>query len=396
MANPMQVMWYINPNDGPFPWSPDGRFPADLMRSRGLAVALDRRGFFGSLVVGRNPLVETASWVSVTKQMRFLIPVYPGVIPPALLVQEMKLFDSISNGRMLINQVNGTDQILAHYGIDVPSDQRYDVSVEYWTIFKKLYAGEIDHYDGKYFKFAKPPMVRSGPNESGIFVQDPHTPVWGSGTSPAGVQHAGEVLDVYLAYLYRPDRLAQTFNEVRAVAARHGRTVRTGVLVNIIVRDTDEEAWAHAQWVLEQTGAPQIVRQIEARLKTGRYNPASGSRDAAAFDSLESDDPMIKHRIDALRAGKLPDLHSLEAYPNIWSGPSSWAGLDILDQGWGGYLVGSAETVAARMREMQRMLDLDTFILAGWPAKQELERVADILLPRLDLDRTPPKLRPHG
>ena len=105
---------------------------------------------------------------------------------------------------------------------------------------------------------------------------------------------------------------------------------------------------------------------------------------------------MIKHRIDALRAGKLPDLHSLEAYPNIWSGPSSWAGLDILDQGWGGYLVGSAETVAARMREMQLMLDLDTFILAGWPAKQELERVADILLPRLDLDRTPPKLRPHG
>ena len=63
MANPMQVMWYINPNDGPFPWSPDGRFPADLMRSRGLAVALDRRGFFGS-----KPFSQANDWLKAKGQ----------------------------------------------------------------------------------------------------------------------------------------------------------------------------------------------------------------------------------------------------------------------------------------------------------------------------------------
>ena len=61
MARPMQVLWYINPNDGPFPWSPEGRWTPDLMRSREIAVSVDQRGFYGALVVGRNPLVETAS-----------------------------------------------------------------------------------------------------------------------------------------------------------------------------------------------------------------------------------------------------------------------------------------------------------------------------------------------
>ena len=299
MANPMRLMWYINPNDGPFPWSPNGQYLPDLNRSRAIAVTLDRLGFYGALVVGRNPLVETASWVPLTRQMRFLIPIHPGATPPALLVQQAKLFDSISGGRLLMNQVNGTDQIMAHYGIDVPSNERYALSAEYWTLFKKLYAEEITGaYDGKYFKFAAPPMVRAPLASGGIFVQDPHTPVWGSGSSPDGIRHAGEVLDVYLTYLYRPDRLGPQLDEVRAAAATHGRTPGFGLLCNIILRDTDEEAWAHAQWVLDQTGPAQIVRQIEARLKTGRYNPATGSREAAGFASLTSDDPMnpLAHR----------------------------------------------------------------------------------------------------
>ena len=96
MGRPVQVMWYINPNDGPFPWSPQGRIKPDLMRSREIAVTLDRRGFYGTLTVGRAPLVETASWIPLTSKLRFLIPIYPGVTPPMQLAQHAKLLDSIS------------------------------------------------------------------------------------------------------------------------------------------------------------------------------------------------------------------------------------------------------------------------------------------------------------
>src|SRR5690606_26191209 len=137
----------------------------------------------------------------------------------------------------------------------------------------------------------------------------------------------------------------------------------------------------------------QLVNLIEGRLKTGRYQPHSGSREKQGFDALKSDDPRQQSSIDALRAGRLPDVRALECYPNIWTGPNPWGAVDLLDQGWGGYFVGSAKNVAERMREIQETIGIDTFILAGWPSKEEARRVAQILMPLLDLSRDAPRLR---
>jgi alkanesulfonate monooxygenase len=363
------------------------------MRSREIAVQIDRDGYFGTLVVGKNPLLETTTWIPLTKQLRFLIPIYPGVTPVGMMVNQAQLFDSLSGGRLLINQVNGTDQISNHFGVFVPSDERYELSIEYWKAFKRLYAGDGTPFEGKYIKYGPLPPSRNTMVVPGLHLQDPHTPVWGSGSSPDGIRHAGEVLEVYLSYLHRPDRLGAQMRAARDVAARCGRKLSTGILCNIIVRETEEEAWAHAQWLLQKTGPAHMVRIVEARLKTGRYNPHSGSREAQAFDSMQSDDPRQRANIEALRAGRLPDVRGLECYPNIWTGPNTWGAVDLLDQGWGGYFVGSAENVAARMREIQETIGIDTFILAGWPSKEEAARVARILMPLLDLDHAGPRLR---
>jgi alkanesulfonate monooxygenase len=112
------------------------------------------------------------------------------------------------------------------------------------------------------------------------------------------------------------------------------------------------------------------------------------------FDDLTSDDPRIKARLDALKAGRIPDVRALECAPNIWSGPNSWGAVDVLDQGWGGYLVGSAENVARRMKELQERQGIDAFILAGWPSLEEARRCAELLFPLLDLDVEAPRLRP--
>ena len=403
MANPLKILWYINPHDGPYPWHPDGRITYDPHRIREIAVAADRAGFYGALTVGKNAFVEASSFIPLTEKLRYLIPVYPGQYQPALLAQMAQTYDELSNGRLIFNQVNGTDLNLPQYGVFVHSDDRYEMSVEYWSVFKKLYSAEIGGYDGKYFKFGPPPPARGG----GIkpLVQSPHTPVWGSGASPAGRRHAGQVLDTYLTYLHRPDRLGKQICEARAYATEYGRTIGIGTLANIIVRESEEEAWDHAQQILQKTGAQNIVRQIESRLSLGRYNVALGSRDVLTFDTLSSTEPKIQSRIDKLRAGKVPDARELEAYPNVWSGPSTWGALDILDQGWGSYLVGSARNIADRMRELQADLGIDVFILAGWPLRDEAQRVADLLFPLLDRDlsqsvmapqRTPPEFASLG
>jgi alkanesulfonate monooxygenase len=387
MANPLQVLWYLRHNDGPYPWKPEGAFEADPTRVVHLAKTVDRLGFYGALTVGESPFIETAMLVPVTERMRFLIPIYPGVYPPALLVKQAQTFDELSGGRLLFNQVNGTDSILPQYGIYQPGAARYEISAEYWKVFKQLYAGEIAGYDGKFFRFGAPPHARTLTEGKPRLVQYPHTPVWGSGASPGGIRHAGEVLDTYLTYLQDPVKLGRQIAAAREVAASFGRTLRAGTLANIIVRETEEEAWDHARWLLEQTGAETIVKQIDTRLRFREFDPQG-------FAGLKSDAPLIQRRIDALRAGRLPDVRDLESAPNIWSGPSSWSAVDILDKGWGAYLVGSAQNVAARMKALQRDLGIDVFILAGWPLTEEAERIASLLLPLLELDALPPELRP--
>ena len=69
---------------------------------------------------------------------------------------------------------------------------------------------------------------------------------------------------------------------------------------------------------------------------------------------------------------------ALEVSPNLW------AGVGLVRGGAGTALVGSADTVAARMREYAEV-GIETFILSGYPHLEEAYRVAELLFPRLPL-----------
>src|SRR5690606_21730227 len=83
-------------------------------------------------------------------------------------------------------------------------------------------------------------------------------------------------------------------------------------------------------------------------------------------------------------SGRLPAAKDFEIYPNIWTGPALH-GFNILGPLAGTTLVGSAENVAARIREFEAQ-GTSAFILSGWPLIEEAHRVADLLFPLLDLD----------
>src|SRR5690606_3042988 len=115
-----------------------------------------------------------------------LIPIYPGVTPPSLLAQQALTFDDYSGGRLLFNLVNGTDKTLARYGVDVEHDERYEMSAEYWKLFKRLYKGENVTHRGKYFNISgRDSNVLLSSNLPLGPVQSPCIPLWGAGASPA-------------------------------------------------------------------------------------------------------------------------------------------------------------------------------------------------------------------
>ncbi len=371
----VKILWYLTAPDGPYPWEPAGRWHTDFEHLQQLAVSIDRLGFYGALLGSSayESLAVAAALIPATKRLKFLVAQHPGELSPAVLAKYAQSFDAFSNGRLLFNVVNGNDQGLAALGIHYPHDERYDFSREYWQAFQQNYLGDKSGYQGKFVKLAPrqegavPMSVWYGPTQSkGV-------PLWGAGTSPAGVAHSVELLDVYLSFANTPPLLGEKFKRVGAEAAKIGRTLEYGTRLQVIVRETEEEAWDYAEWLLGKASLEYAINSVKRQLPAG-----------ASFESYESPNPQVNKNLDTLRSGRLPKARDLEIYPNMWTGPA-WFGFDVLGPGSGTALVGSAENVAARIREYESY-GTSAFILSGFPLINEAHRVADLLLPLLDLD----------
>ncbi|MFT7773955.1 LLM class flavin-dependent oxidoreductase [Roseateles sp.] len=371
----VKILWYLTAPDGPYPWEPQGRWKTDFRHLEQLAVTIDRLGYYGALLgsSANESLAVAAALIAQTHRMRFLVAQHPGELSPAVLAKYAQTFDAFSGGRLLFNVVNGNDAGLAALGVHYPHDERYDFSWEYWDAFRRVYDGDTSGYEGRYVKLAP---RHSGPSPMGTWngpTQPGGVPLWGAGTSAPGVAHSVKLLDVYLSFANTPPLLGDKFRRVGAEAEKIGRKLQYGTRLQVIVRETEEEAWAHAEWLLSKSSLEHAKRSAQRQLKPGE-----------TLETFRSDNPIIQRNAQSLLAGRLPTARELEIYPNVWVGPA-WFGFDILGPASGTTLVGSAENVAARIREYEAQ-GTNAFILSGFPLISEAQRVADLLLPLLDLD----------
>jgi len=368
----VKILWYVSGPDGSVPWEPHGSWTNDFAQFKAQVKNIDQLGFYGALLATdqHESITLTATLAPLTERMKFLTALHPGLISPTKLAQMALTIDKFNQGRLLFNAVNGNDVGLSSFGMHIPHDERYSFSYEYWDAFKKLYEGDHSGYEGEYINLApRPQMPGRGPIPP---AKNPF-PLWGAGTSEPGVEYSSKILDWYLSFADTPPRLGDKFRRVGARAKDNGRQLRFGTRLQIIVRETEEEAWAHAQWILDQTSIETARRLAGRQLGPDGLNAV-----------IESDDPKVHRRLEALRAGRLPEVRDLEVYPNVWVGPSPF-GFDILYPWAGTWIVGSAENVAERIHEFYAQ-GTEAFIISGWPLIPEAQRVADILLPLLDLD----------
>ncbi len=372
----IKILWYLTAPDGTVPWEPHGRWATGHDHLVQLAQAIDKLGYYGALLAtgGDEVNVLASSVLTATKRMKFVAAIYPGLIQPFKLAQIAQTIQRFSGGRLIYNAVNGNDRMLPAQGVHYPHDERYDYSWEYWDAFRQQYAGSSAGYDGKYIKIAPRPDVAAGSTRGGpAQASQGHFPIWGAGTSPAGVAHSVKLLDLYLSFADTPQRLGDKFRRVGAEAAKLGRTLEFGTRLQIIVRETEQEAWDYAQYLVDNTSVEYAIQSIQRQLPPGE-----------TLESYRSDNPQVQKNLEAIKAGRLPPARDYEIYPNIWTGPALH-GFNVLGPLSGTTLVGSAENVAARIREFQAQ-GVGAFILSGWPLIEEAHRVADLLFPLLDLD----------
>ncbi|GAA0931206.1 LLM class flavin-dependent oxidoreductase [Pseudonocardia zijingensis] len=352
----MRVHWFLPTygdsrllgNQHPGVGSAARRRPPTLRYLTQVAQAAEAVGFDAVLTPTgmwcEDAWLTTAMLAQATERLRFLVAFRPGMLTPTLAAQMGGTFQRHSGGRLLVNVVTGGAPAEQQaYGDFLDKDARYARTGEFLHVVRALWRGETVDFTGEHLS------VRGASLEQ---VPDPVPEIYFGGSSPAAGAVAAEHVQVYLTWGEPPQQVAEKIAWVRGLAAERGRTVRFGIRLHVIARDTSEEAWAHAQALLDAMD-PAVIAQTQAGLARSE---SEGQR-----------------RMRELHGGS---LERLEAAPNLW------AGIGLVRGGAGTALVGSHTEVADRIAEYHE-LGIDEFVLSGHPHLEEAWWVGEGVLPVL-------------
>ena len=350
------VLWFLPTHgDGRYLGTSTGARHVTLGYLGQIARAADELGYFGVLLpTGKScedSWVVASAMVPLTRRLRFLVAVRPGLNEPAMSARMAATLDRLSEGRLLINVVAGGDPAeLRGDGVWLDHEARYAATDEFLHIWRRLMQGETVDFRGQHMaieggKLLYPP------------VQAPYPPLYFGGSSPAGQAVAAEHVDVYLTWGEPPEAVGEKIAAMRAQAAGRGRALSFGIRLHVIVRETSAAAWREAEALIEHLDDASIAMAQKAFAK---------------FDSVG------QQRMARLHGGR---RDKLEVSPNLW------AGVGLVRGGAGTALVGDPHQVAARMREYMD-LGIDRFILSGYPHLEECYRFAELVFPLLPLRAT--------
>ena len=293
--------------------------------------------------------LTTAALTRETSRLKFLVAFRPGLTSPTLAAQMAATYQRLSRGRLLLNVVTGgqADE-RRRFGDHLSHDERYSRTAEFLEIVRGAWGREPFDFTGQHYQV------------TGATVLQPPDPVPGiyfGGSSPAAGPVAAAHADVYLTWGEPPDQVATKLRWIRELAAAQGRTLRFGIRLHVITRDTEADAWAEASRLLDYLDPAEITR---------------------AQQILSASESVGQDRMRALHAtyrhgGSAQDL---EIYPGLW------AGVGLVRGGAGTALVGSHDRVADLIEEYAA-LGISEFILSGYPHLEEAYWFGEGVLPEL-------------
>jgi FMNH2-dependent dimethyl sulfone monooxygenase len=264
-------------------WSfEDNKRYAQLAEELGFDFVLLQTRFFASY--GAENQLEAsavaAGLASVTKKLKIITAVLPGLWHPGVTAKIISTIDHISNGRAAINIVSGWFKGEFHgYGVPwLDHDERYRQSEEFIQVIRDLWTKETTDYKGDFYRINKAPLKPKPINQPLIFQ---------GGNSRAAKEMAGRVSDVYFMNGNSLENLKRQIDEVSALAALQGRTVKFGVNGFVIVRETEEEAKRVLKSIIAYADE-EAVEGFRSQVKfAGKSSPeGEGMWENSSFDDL--------------------------------------------------------------------------------------------------------------
>jgi alkanesulfonate monooxygenase len=309
-----------------------------------VARAAEDAGFVFALVpVGTtcgDAWLASAMVAARTDKLKFLVAMRPGFVAPTVAAKMANTFDQMSRGRVLINVVTGGFPAeLAADGDFTDHDERYVRTQEFMQVVRRAWIDSKWDHDGKYYR------VETG-NVFPRTYQKPYPPFYFGGASDAAKQVGADEADVYLLWGETIPMVRERIAEMRALAAARGRTLRFGMRIHVLVRETDEQARADAEAMIAGV--------------SDRFQGMMDKHMAGSDSEGEKRQRMLREQ--------------------EWLGPNLWSGIGKARLGVGTALVGDGASVAARLQEYVDE-GIDTFILSGYPHLEEAQRFGTYVMP---------------
>ena len=312
-----------------------------------VARAAEDAGFVFALVpVGttcQDAWLASAVVAARTQKLKFLVAMRPGFIAPTVAAKMSNTLDQMTRGRVLINVVTGGFPAeLAADGDFTEHDERYARTQEFMQVVRRAWTEPKKWgHEGRYYRI----------EDGNVFprpYQTPSPPLYFGGASEAAKKVGAAETDVYLLWGEPLAMVRERIADMRARASDLGRTLRFGMRIHVCVRETDEEARAAAQALVSEI--PESFQKMMDRHHAA--GDSEGEKRQRALASAEDE----------------------------WLGPNLWSGIGKARLGVGTALVGSGESVAARLREYVDE-GIDTFILSGYPHMEEAQRFGRYVMP---------------
>src|SRR6476661_7947083 len=255
MTSPLKFHWFLPTNGGDgrqvvggghgVEAIPSGR-PASVAYLGQVARGAEDMGFDAALTPAgawcEDAWLSTAMLSQVSQRLKFLVAFRPGLISPFLAAQMAGTFQNLTGGRLLLNVVTGGESHEQRmFGDFLDREERYQRCDEFLTIVRALWRGETVDFEGRHLRVENASLGQ---------IPDPVPEIYFGGSSPAAGDVAAKHADVYLTWGEPPAAVAEKVAWIRRLAEAQGRTVRFGIRLHTITRDTAGEAWDEADRLL--------------------------------------------------------------------------------------------------------------------------------------------------
>jgi alkanesulfonate monooxygenase len=342
--SPPEVAWFgaLCDDDYEYLGVPDPALASSWDHCRDITLAADHNGFDSILMpsgyaLGIDPVAFTAAVAPLLDRIAPLVAVRLGELWVPQLARQLATLDQILGGRLLVNIISSDLP-----GQTLDSAARYQRTLEIMTVLRQLLDGQPVSFHGDVVDLdVAPPRVGT--------VSGSCPPLYFGGLSPAAREVAAQAADVYLMW---PDTLAATaavVDDLRARASAHGRKLRYGFRVHVIVRETE-------------SAAREAARQLVSRLD-------DGTGESIRSRSLDTASAGVA------RQGELREGADDDGYAE----PHLWTGIGRARSGAGAAIVGDPDQVRATL-DAYRGAGIDAFILSGYPHLGECDRFARLVL----------------